>query len=847
MVDTLFDSYDIANCDADASINNGTFLAEGHSFTGKYGKLKSIDVLLAIDDGNPTGNIYIYLYTHSGTFGTSSVPTGDILAISDPVNTANLTATPTLTKFTFSGLNQYRMVEDEKYCFYIHHPEGTATDNCKTRVDANSPSHGGNAFYEDAGGFTATDEYDLGFYAYAEIGHEIISLPTTEAGTIEKATNSYWGASINIRPDIFADVENYMDIDGEEYIIKKMKDIRSKGKTYTELKLDHINSELLDLTIERFTLLKSVEDLVTYILAGTEWTVGTVDIDEIILLSFDERISRLEALTTLAEKCSGELYFHSTPGVVATDKKVDLKREIGTVTNLQLRYDKNSPHIEREKNSENLVTRLYVYGGDNITPNTLILDDCEDETVWAVSGSATVGTSKFKQMGSQGIEGITTALNETLFHDVGAGNVVDLSGYTLAKAWIYSETDNAQGVQFAIGETIFDFKVDSGLLEAGCWKQVTIDLSAVADTDKNAIRYFSFKNLTNGAASFIFDRIEAFRGPIYIDSANAPLYRIKKELSYHHSAKIEKSQFEAIIYPSDDSYISSEPPGNLLNYGSATTMVVKALSTNTCVALFKFPFMVIPEDATIISATFGFTVSSVFGYNGAPEGDTILAFLTTSSWNEETVTWDIRPTNGSPEFLTMSISSAGEVTEDIKTQVENWISGAAENNGFILVGSTNWQNRGAIIYSKESNTGKPYIKVIYSMPYDPFGVIIPAATQYLVDHEEPELLYKVNMADLSKVMVGTWENEVINIGDTVTIYDSELNLNVSVRVKRIVKDLVKRTNVTIELANRAYTIAESEALKTRQLDYAMPFMDNRKIINANAIQVGFLGSNVNSS
>ncbi len=120
-------------------------------------------------------------------------------------------------------------------------------------------------------------------------------------------------------------------------------------------------SELNDLTIASFNYTASTPTvIITAFLSGTDWTVGTIDPVTAIALKSDKRISILEALNLLADKCSCELNFTEA-------RLVDLKTTIGTVTETQIRYDKNSDYIERQEDSSQICTRLYCYGRDNIT------------------------------------------------------------------------------------------------------------------------------------------------------------------------------------------------------------------------------------------------------------------------------------------------------------------------------------------------------------------------------------------------------------------------------------------------------------------------------------------------
>ena len=810
------------------------------SFTGKAGNLAVCKWYLR-KRGNPTGDIVAKLYTHSGTYGVSSIPNA-LLATSDVIDIETLSTTFELITFNFTGAEQYLLVEGTYYCLVIEFSGVGDNKNClEVGVDDSSPTHSGNAadYYNGNWDFYTYDDFI--FYVYAE-GEEPpepsgivksiakpISLKTT------KEINGAWTANMQILPDDYIGTENYVDIDDEQYVVKNLKKIKSGGQFYYDVMLYHNSIEELTAdSIDRFSLLKSVNYLLDYILTDTIWTAGECDIDEIISLITDRRTTILEALNLLAERCGGELYFHSK------DRIVDLKRQIGSDTKLQLRYDKNCDYIEKEEDSTDLITRIYPYGPDNFTINTTIIDDCENETLYIPSGAGSVEASDLKQRGSKAIKINAAALNETFIRDLGAGNVKDLSGHDLLKFWIYSELDNALGFTFGIGEGAYtEITVNTGALTAGCWHEITKDISGVPAASKNAIRYIGFKNLTNGAISAIFDSIRAFNGDIYIDSPNIDKYKVNKEYVYNHSAKPEKIQFEKILNPTMDTYTvqlyGGSPNGN---YGTEGNLYIRNWPNYSYQTFVKYSLEQIPIGATIISATLGFNVNSL--KNG---GANISVYLSAADWNEYTLTWNNQPAVSGDSIITLAGTALGIMEGSILTTVQSWFSGS-NNYGLILKMDAS-ANKLTRMDSRESSNIKPYCKIIYTLLTDPSPVIEAAAMAYLTDHEESKLKYKVKMADLSKVMVDTWEDETVNLGDTARIYDSELDINVDVRIKKITKNLLDPTDVDLELANKAYSLADLEAKRAKQLSYAMPYQDNPKIISANAIQTGYFGSDVN--
>jgi hypothetical protein len=99
---TVVDSYSESNYDGIINVG-GTQSACGQSFTGDGSNLGSVKFYLKKNAGGPaSGNLEARIYAHSGTFGTSSVATGAVLATSDIVNISTLPASggsPSLIDF----------------------------------------------------------------------------------------------------------------------------------------------------------------------------------------------------------------------------------------------------------------------------------------------------------------------------------------------------------------------------------------------------------------------------------------------------------------------------------------------------------------------------------------------------------------------------------------------------------------------------------------------------------------------------------------------------------------------------------------------------------------------------
>ena len=843
----LVDSYDVYPNIALITGGGGTLLykARSQSFTGKAGDIVSCTFSLKINTGSPTGNITAKLYAHTGTYGVSSSPTGAALATSDVVDIETLTTSYELITFNFTGAEQYTLVKDTKYCIAVEFTGGDNSNTLGVGADylttSGNDGHGGSiASQKNADdAWVASSLYDIIFYVYAE-GTEPVDASAQAVSVAKpiqlkttKEINGAWTANLQILPDDYIETESYVTIANEDYIVRNLKRIKSGGKSYYDVWLEHNCSELADLTIESFYLTQPVDDILDYILDGTTWIAGTIDIDETVMVNTDRRTSRMEALVRLAERCSGELYFDSSA------RTVDLKRKIGTHTGLHIRYDKNATYIEKEEDSTSLVTRIYPYGPDGYTINTTLLDNCDDESLWAASGGASIAAStSIKMQGSQGIECVAAALDETFTRDLGAGNVIDLTGHTSAKISIYSAVDNASGYTFGIGEAAYtDIAVATGALIGGCWHEIELDLSATADASKNAIRYLGIKNLTDGAATCVIDWLRAYDDDIYIDSENITQYKVNKEYAFYHSARVEKTQHEVIIYPSDDSYIYQGSKNT--NYGSQSSLKVRDYGSVDFISFVKFALTQIPTGATITEAILNLYVSAT----QFSSGGTVDIKLPDANWAESTITWNNAPGNAG-NVSTFDGNSTGLKEITITSTVQDWWSGAEDNYGVKLELNIADTKKTVTLSSKEG-ANPPYLKVQYTVNTDPAPVIEAAAREYLDKYDEPILKYRVKMVDLSEVMVGTWESETINLGDTVRVYDSDLDINTDCRVKKITKDLLEPGNTEIELTNKAYNIADLQAKIQKQVTYLMPFNDDDRLGYANTIGVGYLGGEVN--
>ena len=169
----IIDGYSQVNCDNHINFTNGMMVSE--SFTGDGRDFVAYQAFLVRQAGHGTGYSGTFtakLYAHSGTYGTSSVPTGSVLATSDGHNALELPiGDPTnfsnysLIEFVFA--TPYTLNAGTHYCVAIEFVgASTGFDYASIGYDGSSvPSNIGNlATY--SGSWSADGNSALGFWCF---------------------------------------------------------------------------------------------------------------------------------------------------------------------------------------------------------------------------------------------------------------------------------------------------------------------------------------------------------------------------------------------------------------------------------------------------------------------------------------------------------------------------------------------------------------------------------------------------------------------------------------------------------------------------------------------------------
>ncbi len=164
--DGYADSYVESNKDGYDQTYSGATVGVGQSFTGDGRTLYKAQFYLS-KTGSPSSTMVAKIYAHSGSFGTTGIPTGAALATSDTIlASANLTTSFALKDFTFSGANQIRLANGTNYVIALQYSGGSSIARVNVGKDSSSPSHNGNKSTLTGTTWTAVAGEDAIFYVF---------------------------------------------------------------------------------------------------------------------------------------------------------------------------------------------------------------------------------------------------------------------------------------------------------------------------------------------------------------------------------------------------------------------------------------------------------------------------------------------------------------------------------------------------------------------------------------------------------------------------------------------------------------------------------------------------------
>lgn len=163
----LIDKYPESN----ANYDYGNYYSVGQSFKNNVASTKLDSVKFYMKkSGSPTGNIVAQVYNHTGTYGTSSLPTGSALATSDNVDVSTIGTSLSLINFNFSGVNRITLSKDSIYVVVYQYGNGNSTNFVVFYGDNTSPTHSGNLVKKTGSGsaWAYDAAVDSIFYVFGE-------------------------------------------------------------------------------------------------------------------------------------------------------------------------------------------------------------------------------------------------------------------------------------------------------------------------------------------------------------------------------------------------------------------------------------------------------------------------------------------------------------------------------------------------------------------------------------------------------------------------------------------------------------------------------------------------------
>lgn len=171
--------------------------AVGQSFAGNAGELANALFYLK-KTGSPSGDITAKVYAHSGTFGSSSVPTGTALATSETIDIADVTGTYAEYVFRFNQVttdNNITLASGTNYVVTVEYSGGDGSNYLDVGYDAGAGAGepGNMSVRAVSGGAWTAQANDDAYYKVRTGGIVVVSSSgadnaPTQSKAIETAT-----------------------------------------------------------------------------------------------------------------------------------------------------------------------------------------------------------------------------------------------------------------------------------------------------------------------------------------------------------------------------------------------------------------------------------------------------------------------------------------------------------------------------------------------------------------------------------------------------------------------------------------------------------------------------------
>ena len=162
---TVLDSS--ADTGSDFQVGNATITGQAQSFAvGSNDEYLTRVRVKMKKTGLPTGDLTAVLYAHTGSYGTTSTPTGAALATSAAFDVADLTTAYKEYELDFSGDLYLMLNSATNYCISFEHAVIDGSNYISIEGLASSGTHGGNRAQE-VGTWSAAATDDLDFEVFS--------------------------------------------------------------------------------------------------------------------------------------------------------------------------------------------------------------------------------------------------------------------------------------------------------------------------------------------------------------------------------------------------------------------------------------------------------------------------------------------------------------------------------------------------------------------------------------------------------------------------------------------------------------------------------------------------------
>jgi parallel beta-helix repeat protein len=175
--------------------------------------------------------------------------------------------------------------------------------------------------------------------------------------------------------------------------------------------------------------------------------------------------------------------------------------------------------------------------------------------------------------------------------------------------------------------------------------------------------------------------------------------------------------FLSLFYPTDDTFLSKvNPTGSFGNYTYLcvrNTYGLGGVDMYQMNGLVKFNLSSLHQGAIIPSATL-----HLFYYNwsdNSPEGRELNLYMVTSDWDEDTATWNTRPSYASYPTTNATVPDEyGWMMWDVTDDVQSFVDGQSCNYGWKITDENYWGDANipiTYLRTKEFNDYIPYLRI----------------------------------------------------------------------------------------------------------------------------------------